>query len=145
MFSRNRPRGQVRHRHEVTGRRLATSGARSPARADEKLHQHDVYRRMPRTTDRFKDAAMHRAGGVREKGSSITNRGRCETSGSWWTSSSRASTPRLPPTLLDGCATTVRSRPTCRVNRLDGEDKEYGYIIDYKDSFNSLEGAIADC
>ena len=21
----------------------------------------------------------------------------------------------------------------CRVNRLDGEDKEYGYIIDYKD------------
>lgn len=32
----------------------------------------------------------------------------------------------------------------CRVNRLDGEDKEYGYIIDYKDLFNSLEGAISD-
>ena len=32
----------------------------------------------------------------------------------------------------------------CRVNRLDGEDKEYGYIIDYKDLFNSLEGAITD-
>lgn len=32
----------------------------------------------------------------------------------------------------------------CRVNRLDGEDKEYGYIIDYKDLFNSLEGAIRD-
>ncbi len=32
----------------------------------------------------------------------------------------------------------------CRVNRLDGEDKEYGYIIDYKDLFNSLEGAVAD-
>lgn len=32
----------------------------------------------------------------------------------------------------------------CRVNRLDGEDKEYGYIIDYKDLFNSLEGAIGD-
>ena len=27
----------------------------------------------------------------------------------------------------------------CRVNRLDGEDKEYGYIIDYKDLFKSLE------
>ena len=27
----------------------------------------------------------------------------------------------------------------CRVNRLDGEDKEYGYIIDYKDLFRSLE------
>ena len=23
----------------------------------------------------------------------------------------------------------------CRVNRLDGEDKEFGYIIDYKDCF----------
>ncbi len=32
----------------------------------------------------------------------------------------------------------------CRVNRLDGDDKEYGYIIDYKDLFNSLEGAISD-
>jgi type I restriction enzyme, R subunit len=32
----------------------------------------------------------------------------------------------------------------CRVNRLDGDDKEYGYIIDYKDLFQSLEGAVAD-
>lgn len=32
----------------------------------------------------------------------------------------------------------------CRVNRLDGEDKDYGYIIDYKDLFRSLEGAIKD-
>lgn len=32
----------------------------------------------------------------------------------------------------------------CRVNRLDGDDKEYGYIIDYRDLFNSLEGAIKD-
>lgn len=32
----------------------------------------------------------------------------------------------------------------CRVNRLDGEDKEYGYIIDYKDLFHRLEGAIGD-
>lgn len=30
----------------------------------------------------------------------------------------------------------------CRVNRLDGEDKEYGYVIDYKDLFKSLEGAV---
>jgi type I restriction enzyme, R subunit len=30
----------------------------------------------------------------------------------------------------------------CRVNRLDGEDKEYGYIVDYKDLFHRLEGAI---
>ena len=32
----------------------------------------------------------------------------------------------------------------CRVNRLDGEDKEYGYIIDYKDLFRSLEQAIGE-
>ncbi len=32
----------------------------------------------------------------------------------------------------------------CRVNRLDGEDKEYGYIIDYQDLFNSLESSIHD-
>lgn len=32
----------------------------------------------------------------------------------------------------------------CRVNRLDGEDKEYGYIIDYKDLFRSLDKALKD-
>jgi len=32
----------------------------------------------------------------------------------------------------------------CRVNRLDTEDKEYGYIVDYKDLFHKLEGAISD-
>ena len=32
----------------------------------------------------------------------------------------------------------------CRVNRLDGDDKEYGYIIDYRDLFKSLERSISD-
>ena len=32
----------------------------------------------------------------------------------------------------------------CRVNRLDGEDKDYGYIVDYKDLFKSVEGSIYD-
>ncbi|MBY0382307.1 MAG: type I restriction endonuclease subunit R [Xanthobacteraceae bacterium] len=32
----------------------------------------------------------------------------------------------------------------CRVNRLDDDDKEYGYIIDYKDLFKSLETSIHD-
>lgn len=32
----------------------------------------------------------------------------------------------------------------CRVNRLDGEDKEYGYIIDYRDLFKKLESAVTD-
>jgi type I restriction enzyme R subunit len=32
----------------------------------------------------------------------------------------------------------------CRVNRLDGEDKDYGYIVDYRDLFNSLRDAVDD-
>lgn len=32
----------------------------------------------------------------------------------------------------------------CRVNRLDGESKAYGYIVDYQDLFKNLEGAIRD-
>jgi len=32
----------------------------------------------------------------------------------------------------------------CRVNRLDETEKEYGYVVDYKDLFKSLEGAVKD-
>ena len=32
----------------------------------------------------------------------------------------------------------------CRVNRIHGEDKEFGYIVDYKDLFRSLQQAITD-
>ena len=32
----------------------------------------------------------------------------------------------------------------CRINRLDGEDKGYGCIIDYKDLFRSLEQSVKD-
>jgi type I restriction enzyme R subunit len=32
----------------------------------------------------------------------------------------------------------------CRVNRLDGDDKEFGYVFDYKDLFKHLEGAVKD-
>ena len=31
----------------------------------------------------------------------------------------------------------------CRTNRLDGDDKEFGYIVDYKDLFKKVENAIA--
>jgi type I restriction enzyme R subunit len=31
----------------------------------------------------------------------------------------------------------------CRVNRLDSEDKEFGYIVDYKDLFKKVENAVA--
>lgn len=32
----------------------------------------------------------------------------------------------------------------CRVNRLDDDSKEYGYVVDYKDLFNSLQKSITD-
>ncbi|OZE80087.1 restriction endonuclease subunit R [Rhodococcus sp. 15-649-1-2] len=32
----------------------------------------------------------------------------------------------------------------CRVNRLDGDDKDYGYVVDYQDLFNSIEDAVGD-
>ncbi len=32
----------------------------------------------------------------------------------------------------------------CRVNRPDGEDKDYGYIVDYMDLFRNLQLAVAD-
>jgi type I restriction enzyme, R subunit len=32
----------------------------------------------------------------------------------------------------------------CRINRLDGEDKEYGYVVDYKDLFKSVNKAVSD-
>ena len=32
----------------------------------------------------------------------------------------------------------------CRVNRLDGDDKDYGYIVDYKDLFKTLNKSIKD-
>ncbi|MFZ1640171.1 MAG: HsdR family type I site-specific deoxyribonuclease [Candidatus Contendobacter sp.] len=31
----------------------------------------------------------------------------------------------------------------CRPNRLDGEDKDFGYIVDYKDLFKKVENAVA--
>lgn len=31
----------------------------------------------------------------------------------------------------------------CRTNRLDGEDKDFGYIVDYKDLFTKVEKSIA--
>ncbi len=32
----------------------------------------------------------------------------------------------------------------CRVNRLDGDSKEYGYVVDYKDLFKKLQKSIDD-
>jgi len=35
------------------------------------------------------------------------------------------------------------SQAICRTDRLDGEDKDFGYIVDYKDLFKRVEKTIA--
>lgn len=35
------------------------------------------------------------------------------------------------------------SQAITRVNRLDTDDKEFGYIIDYKDLFKKVENVVA--
>ena len=53
--------------------------------------------------------------------------------------------PRRPTsTSTRRCSDHGLFQAICRVNRLDGDDKDYGYIVDYHDLFNSLEGAITD-
>jgi type I restriction enzyme R subunit len=38
----------------------------------------------------------------------------------------------------------LKALAICRVNRLDGDDKEVGCIVDYKHLFERVEGAIQD-
>ena len=124
------------------------TGEESGAGLTEKLHQYAVYRRM--LADYFnvsEDAAMYRTEefekGVKE--TFINEPGRMKLL-----------------IVVDKLLTGFDAPPAtylyidkkmqdhglfqaiCRVNRLDGEDKEYGYVIDYKDLFNSLEGAVTD-
>src|SRR3954470_7515886 len=53
--------------------------------------------------------------------------------------------PRPAPTSTSTspCKTTVYSRPSAARTGLDGEDKDFGYIVDYKDLFKKVENAIA--
>ncbi len=112
----------------------------------EKLHQYEIYRRM--LADYFnqpEDKAMSR---VDEFEKEVKNRFIKEPG-----------QMRLlivvdklltgfdaPPATYLYIDKTMRDhglfQAICRVNRLDGEDKEYGYVVDYKDLFQQLEGAV---
>ncbi|MCT7986371.1 HsdR family type I site-specific deoxyribonuclease [Laspinema sp. A4] len=112
----------------------------------EKLHQYEIYRRM--LADYFnqpEDKAMSR---VDEFEQEVKNRFIKEPG-----------QMRLlivvdklltgfdaPPATYLYIDKTMRDhglfQAICRVNRLDGEDKEYGYVVDYKDLFQQLEGAV---
>jgi hypothetical protein len=60
--------------------------------------------------------------------------------------------PNAPPLGLEPCTYLYIDKSMqdhglfqaiCRTNRLDGEDKDFGYIVDYKDLFKKVENAIA--
>ena len=114
----------------------------------EKLHKYDVYRRM--LADFFgvsEDAAMHRAAEFERvvKDRFVKEPGQMRL---LIVVDKLLTGFDAPPATYLYIDKRMRDhglfQAICRVNRLDGEDKEYGYIIDYKDLFNSLEGAIAD-
>ena len=50
----------------------------------------------------------------------------------------------LPPNLFYGTGIPACIVVLDKENRLDGDDKDYGYIVDYRDLFNSLSKAITD-
>ncbi len=124
------------------------TGEESGAGLTEKLHQYAVYRRM--LADYFnvsEDAAMYRTEEFEKKVKEtfIKEPGRMRL---LIVVDKLLTGFDAPPATYLYIDKKMRDhglfQAICRVNRLDGEDKEYGYIIDYKDLFNSLEGAVAD-
>ncbi len=124
------------------------TGEESGAGLTEKLHQYAVYRRM--LADYFgvsEDTAMYRTEEFEKKVKEtfINEPGRMRL---LIVVDKLLTGFDAPPATYLYIDKRMRDhglfQAICRVNRLDGEDKEYGYIIDYKDLFNSLEGAVAD-
>ncbi|MGB3681867.1 MAG: HsdR family type I site-specific deoxyribonuclease, partial [Rubrobacteraceae bacterium] len=124
------------------------TGEESGAGLTEKLHQYAVYRRM--LADYFnvsEDDAMYRTEEFEKKVKEtfVKEPGRMRL---LIVVDKLLTGFDAPPATYLYIDKTMRDhglfQAICRVNRLDGEDKEYGYIIDYKDLFNSLEGAVAD-
>ncbi|HIK12237.1 MAG TPA: type I restriction endonuclease subunit R [Oscillatoriaceae cyanobacterium M33_DOE_052] len=114
----------------------------------EKLHQYEIYRRM--LADYFnqpEDVAMYRVVEFEQqvKQRFINEPGQMRL---LIVVDKLLTGFDAPPATYLYIDKTMRDhglfQAICRVNRLDGEDKEYGYIVDYKDLFKQLEGAISD-
>ncbi len=123
-------------------------GEESGAGLTEKLKQYDIYRKMlARFFEQSEDAAMGRA---EEFEKLVKKRFRDEPG--------QMRLLIVVDKLLTGFDAPSATylyidkqmrdhglfQAICRVNRLDGDDKEYGYIVDYKDLFHRLEGAVGD-
>jgi len=120
----------------------------SGAGATERLRQYDIYRKM--LADHFNEAADTAMGKVEQfekevKAQFVYNPGQMRLLIVVDKLLTGFDAPSATYLYIDK---TMRDhglfQAICRVNRLDGDDKDYGYIVDYQDLFNSLETAITD-
>ncbi len=124
------------------------SGEETGAGVTEALLKHKVYRRM--LADHFgqpEDKAMHRAEEFEEKVKKrfVNDPGQMKL---LIVVDKLLTGFDAPPATYLYIDKKMRDhglfQAICRVNRLDGDDKEYGCVIDYKDLFRSLAGALSD-
>ena len=116
--------------------------------ATERLKQYEIYRQM--LADHFDepaDEAMTQGGAVRERREGeVRQRARADAAAD--RRRQAADWLRCPERTYLYIDKKMQDhglfQAICRVNRLDGDDKDYGYIVDYRDLFNSLESAITD-
>jgi len=120
----------------------------SGAGATEKLRQYDIYRQM--LADHFNEPADQAMGKVEQFEKDVKDR--------FINNPGQMRLLIVVDKLLTGFDAPSATylyidkkmqdhglfQAICRVNRLDGDDKDYGYIVDYRDLFNSLESAITD-
>jgi type I restriction enzyme R subunit len=120
----------------------------SGAGATEKLRQYDIYRQM--LADHFNEPADQAMGKVEQFEKDVKNR--------FINDPGQMRLLIVVDKLLTGFDAPSATylyidkkmqdhglfQAICRVNRLDGDDKDYGYIVDYRDLFSSLESAITD-
>ena len=135
----------------VTSYRPAASelkGEESGEGLTEKLRQYDVYRKMLAAHfDEPEDTAMHKADRFEQevKRRFVEEPGRMRL---LIVVDKLLTGFDAPPATCLYIDKQMRDhglfQAICRVNRLDGEDKEYGCVIDYKDLFRSLSQSIRD-
>jgi type I restriction enzyme, R subunit len=120
----------------------------SGAGATEKLRQYDIYRQM--LADHFNEPADQAMGKVEQFEKDVKHR--------FINDPGQMRLVIVVDKLLTGFDAPSATylyidkkmqdhglfQAICRVNRLDGDDKDYGYVVDYRDLFNSLESAITD-
>ena len=149
LFCQRRLQGQVRHRHELRAQRRGHRERRLRRRKD---------REDPPVRDLPQDAGRPLRRARRHCRQTKLNSSRDEVKEQFVKDPGQMRLLIVVDKLLTGFDAPSATylyidkkmhdhglfQAICRVNRLDGDDKDYGYIVDYQDLFNSLESAITD-